>query len=122
MIDVGIYDFICIYYLIYGKKVGEKVVSGEVDLGVCICGIGVGISNVVNKVLGVRIVLVRDMILVFYFKEELNVNVVSFGGKVVGELFIFDIVDVFIEVEYKFIEENKKLIVKINYLEVYNND
>ena len=41
-----------------------------------------------------------------YSKEELNANVVSFGGKVAGELFIFDIVDAFIE-------ENTNLLKKI---------
>ena len=120
VIDCGTYDFERTHYPIYGNRVAQKVVSNEVDCGIVLCGTGVGISNAAQKVKGIRCALVGDVQSAKYAKEELDCNVLAFGGRVIGIGMIEDILDTYFESNYK--GNNIELINKINQLGYENND
>ena len=71
-------------YPISGYRVGRAVASGACDLGVLICGTGVGISLAANKVEGVRAVVCSEPYSAKLSREHNNTNIVAFGARVVG--------------------------------------
>ena len=71
-------------YPVYEEKVGRAVVAKEVDLGILICGTGVGISLAANKVKGVRAVVCSEPNSARLSRQHNNTNILAFGARVVG--------------------------------------
>ena len=88
-------------YPIYGKMVAAAVVSGECDLGVLLCGTGVGISLAANKVPGIRAVVCSEPYSARLSRQHNNANIVAFGARVVGSATAEMIVDEFLAAKYE---------------------
>lgn len=84
VIDLGTNSTESCDYPIYGEKVGRAVASGEADLGIAICGTGLGISLAANKVKGIRACVCSEPYTARLSRLHNNANVLAFGSRVVG--------------------------------------
>lgn len=101
IVNVGVDSSDSCHYPIYGKRVGDLVASGACDLGVLICGSGVGISLAANKVKGIRAVVCSEPYSAKMARMHNNANIVAFGARVVGPAMAEEIVDAFFNASFE---------------------
>lgn len=118
VVDCGTYDKERTHYAIYGKKAAEKVVSKEADLGIVLCGTGVGITVSATKVIGTRTVLARDISTVTYARKHLNANILGFGGRITGVGLMENMVDTFLNTKFEPTKEDLETINKLDSIAV----
>lgn len=68
----------------YGEAIGALVASGDADLGVAVCGTGVGIAMAANKVPGVRAAHAQDPVTARLAREHNHANVLCLGERTTG--------------------------------------
>jgi ribose 5-phosphate isomerase B len=101
VLDKGAYSTTSTHYPIYAQVVSKSVASGEADLGILICGTGVGMGISANKVPGVRAATVSDTYSARMSREHNNANVLTFGARVLGDDLAKDIVDAWLNAEFQ---------------------
>ena len=84
----------------YGKAVGERVASKQADLGIAVCGSGIGISIAANKVPGIRAALAHDVNTARLAREHNDANVLALGGRIVTEAAAVEMVQTFLTSAY----------------------
>lgn len=88
-------------YPLYGKKVADAIKNGECELGILICGTGIGISLAANKVKGIRAAVCSESYSARLTRQHNNANIIAFGARVVDEKTAENIVDEFLNAEYE---------------------
>jgi ribose 5-phosphate isomerase B len=84
----------------YGKAVGERVASKQADLGIAVCGSGIGISIAANKVPSIRAALAHDVTTARLAREHNNANVLALGGRIVTPEAAIEMVQTFLTTAY----------------------
>jgi len=94
--DVGTYTKDRCDYPVIADTLCKKIQSKECDIGILICGTGVGMSIAANKHKGIRAACCSDTYSAKLTRMHNDANVLCFGERVVGQGLAFELVDNFI--------------------------
>lgn len=101
----------------FAEKCAQVVRRGEVDMGIVMCGTGIGISIAANKLPGIRCALVTDVYSAKLAREHNNANMCALGGRVTGPGLAVAIVDAFVSTPFSGEDRHERRISKIAQLE-----
>lgn len=99
--DVGTYTSDSCNYPVFAHRACVKVQNGEADMGILICGTGIGMSLVANKHKGIRAACCSDTFSARLTRQHNDANFLCFGARVVGIGLAFDLVDAFVDAEFE---------------------
>ena len=98
---------------IYGARAAQAVASGKCDRGILICGTGIGMSLVANKVKGIRCALCSEPFSAKMTRLHNDANMLAMGAGIVGPNMANEIVDTFLDTDYSKEERHSKRIALI---------
>lgn len=99
--DLGTETSDSVDYPHYAERVAGAVVANEADLGILVCGTGIGMSMAANRVPGTRAALCTDEFMARMARAHNNANVLCLGERVVGVGVALGIVEAFITAHFE---------------------
>ena len=103
--DYEVTDYGCnsedsVDYPNYAHILSKKIVKGEVEKGILICGTGIGISIAANKNKGIRAALCCNEYHAEMSRQHNDANIIAFGARVTNVKEMFRMIDVFLNTEF----------------------
>ena len=99
--DFGTYTTDSCHYPIFGARAAQAVAEGKYDLGIVICGTGIGMSMAANKIKGIRCALCSDTYSAKMTRVHNNSNVLALGARVIGVELAKEIVNAWLDAEFE---------------------
>ena len=81
--------------------VAEAVAAGKHDRGILMCGTGIGVAITANKVPGIRAAVCHDSYSAERSRKSNDCQIMTMGGRVVGEELAKHLVDIWLTSEYQ---------------------
>jgi ribose 5-phosphate isomerase B len=101
----------------YALKVGQAIQANQADIGILICGSGVGAAVAANKLTGIRAALCGDTYSAHQSREHDDCNVLCLGARVTGSELALDIVRAFVAARFTGEERHRRRLEKVASME-----
>ncbi len=101
VINLGTNNETSVDYPLYADKVAAHILSRKADLGVLVCGTGIGISIAANRHKGIRAAVLYSDDVAVLTKKHNNANVIVFGGRTMQKEDIARRIDLFLATEFE---------------------
>lgn len=101
LIDLGTHSSDSCDYPDIADKMASQILKGESDLGILICGTGIGISIAANRHLGIRAAILYDDFTAEMARLHNNANVMTFGGRTMSFEDVVKRIDIFLKTKYE---------------------
>ncbi|MFZ0060928.1 MAG: ribose 5-phosphate isomerase B [Pyrinomonadaceae bacterium] len=101
----------------YARQVGQAIQQGAAEIGILICGSGVGAAVAANKLRGIRAALCCDTYSAHQSREHDDCNVLCLGARVVGEELAWELVRTFVAARFSGEERHLRRLRKIAEME-----
>lgn len=101
----------------YALKVGQTIQRGEADIGILICGSGVGAAVAANKLHDIRAALCGDTYSAHQSREHDDCNLLCLGARVTGPELALEIVRTFVNARFTGEERHLRRLKKIAEIE-----
>ena len=100
-VDFGTKDEESVDYPDFGEKVSDAVSRGDVDRGILICGTGIGMSIVANKVPGIRAALCQEDYSAKMSRLHNDANVLVLPGRIIDKERAIEIVKAWFTTDFE---------------------
>ena len=111
--DYGTYSEASCDYPDYAKQVANAVAGGEAEQGLLVCGTGIGMSMVANKIKGIRAAVLSDEFSAEATRSHNDANILCLGARVVDYAKAEKLLDIFLDTPFSAEEKHIRRIGKI---------
>lgn len=101
LVDLGTYSEDSVDYPDFALAVARRVAAGESEVGVLVCGTGIGVSIAANKVPGIRAALAHDVSTARLAREHNRANILCMGGRLLSASLAEEMVRVWLTSEFE---------------------